>query len=224
MNFLECELGFTFQNSKVIVFFGKATATQTDLQQKFPQLQFYFIKQTHSDIIIKASEQITEADAHYTDEINKALLIRTADCMPILIYNLLTGTAAAVHAGWRGVVNQITIKTLQILKSANAKSNDFQIWIGPHILQNSFEVEESVLKLILTSSPALDKKELYYESKNKFYVDLKQIVNSQINSVISSAVMQNYLDFDTKTNVKFHSFRRDKLESGRNLSFIAKLS
>ncbi|MFZ3231835.1 MAG: polyphenol oxidase family protein [Pseudobdellovibrio sp.] len=220
-HFQECELGFTFKSEDLLVFFGNAKATQVEIEKKFPALNFLKIKQTHSDLIIKASDQLKEADAHWGAEKNIGLLISTADCTPIMIYDSIGKKIAAIHAGWRGVENQICLKTLKLLSTTESSANDFEIWMGPHILKASFEVHADVLTALLNSSYSADKSVHFSNSEHGIYVDLKSILESQIHSLMPDLKKINSLLLDTKTNLKFHSFRRDKALAGRNLSFIA---
>ncbi len=208
--FNETEFGFEYTMTTHFIFFGKINCTLNILQHIYPQFIFRHTKQTHSDILIHSttgSEQ-AEADAHWTAEKYIALVVKTADCIPVLVYDEIKNIALAVHAGWRGVQNQITLKAFnQISASSNLK-----IYIGPHIQKFSFACDLDIKNL-------LNPNDSQFEFKNaKYYVDLKSILKSQINS---NAFMD--LNMDTFTNLNFHSFRRDKQNSGRNLSFIVKL-
>jgi copper oxidase (laccase) domain-containing protein len=138
-HFRESEIGYTFQSDGIFVFFGNKKATLIEIERTFPHIDFFKIRQTHSDIIVEASSTLTEADGHWTKESNCGLLISTADCTPVMIYNRKTGAITAVHAGWRGVANQITLKALRLSMGEKPNPNDFEIWLGPHILKNSFE-------------------------------------------------------------------------------------
>jgi YfiH family protein len=223
IHFRESEIGYTFQSDSVFVFFGNKKATLIEIERHFPNINFYKIRQTHSDINVEASLTLTEADGHWTKEKNRGLLISTADCSPIMIYNRKSGAIAAVHAGWRGVANQITVKALKKMVEEKINPNDFEIWIGPHILKNSFEVKDGVLNQLLESSYAINTETQFSKPDAGIYVDLKSILESQIQSVIPNFTSLHYLDIDTKTDLRFHSFRRDKEKSGRNLRFIAKI-
>ena len=86
MNPLQSELGLTYKGENFVVFFGGTHATLADLQIEYAQVDFLRIKQTHSNIVVEASIQTVEADAHYSENMAEALLIATADCMPIMIY------------------------------------------------------------------------------------------------------------------------------------------
>lgn len=66
------------------------------------------VKQVHGDALISNpeatsvdAEPVIEADGHATSRKNHALMVKTADCQPILLAHP-KGYVAAVHAGWRG--------------------------------------------------------------------------------------------------------------------------
>ena len=139
-----------------------------------------------------------------------------------MIHEKVSGKIASIHAGWRGVENQIVLKSLKSLAESVDRPT-FEIWIGPHILQKSFEVQNDVLDLLLKSSYAADKNSLFITTESGFMVDLKNIIESQIAYSKFSIASTYTLDIDTKTDLRFHSFRRDKAASGRNLSFITLL-
>lgn len=219
MPFQESELGFRYEDSTVGVFFGKALATRSLIENEFPDIQFMKVQQTHSDVIVHANTNLQTADAHWTQEKKTALLISTADCMPILIYNNATKTVAAVHAGWKGVCNQITVKSLKALSTENSTASDFEIWIGPHIMPDSFEVKSDVLNQLLAASYESDKTG-HFTNGDSIRVDLKDIVLSQITASIGSGFKLFEVNLDTLTTACLHSYRRDKENSGRNLSFI----
>lgn len=216
-------IGLILKTRHLQLFFGNKNSSLDSIQNTFSALSLKRIKQTHSDIIVEASDTIVEADSHYTQETNAGLLISTADCLPVLIFCSQTNRIAAVHAGWKGVANQIVLKTAKQLISTGSSHKIFEFWIGPHILQDSFEIDLDVLKQLEASAYGLKQKQYYYEQNNKFYVDLNQIVFSQIAQIESQNVNVFTLDVDTKTDPLFWSFRRDKEKAGRNLSFIAKV-
>ncbi|MBC7466011.1 MAG: polyphenol oxidase family protein [Bdellovibrio sp.] len=221
-HFQECDLGYTFKTDDVFAFFGNIRATLPEIEKEFPQFNFSKVKQTHSDIILKASAELHEADAHWTVDKKKGLLISTADCTPVMIHEKTSGKIASVHAGWRGVENQIVLKSL-ISLAESVDHPSFEIWMGPHILQKSFEVQADVLDLLLKSSYATDKNSQFVKTNSGFMVDLKNILESQIFHSNLPVTAIHALDVDTKTDLRFHSFRRDKANSGRNLSFITSL-
>lgn len=212
--FKETDLGFEYETSQYLVFFGKGEATLEKIQLAYPQFKFVQVKQTHSDRTVEASETTVEADAHHTKHKKWALLIKTADCIPAMIYNKDTQEILAVHAGWRGVENQITYKAL---KDLNSTQHNLDVFVGPSILQNSFEVDEDVKDALLKSA-FYRGENLSYQKGSKYYVDLISILESQISAITPNINFQ-HLNKDTKTEQNYNSYRRDKTLK-RNFSFI----
>lgn len=226
MNFVTSPFGLEYQSDEVQVFFGNQHTNLDFLNQHNSGLQIMRIKQIHSDIVIEANAQLIEADAHYTTVKSKALVIATADCLPILIFDRNLGLIASVHAGWKGVVQRILPKTLEVFKKKGSSLDNLFFFIGPHIQQNSFEVEEEVKNSLQKSicnkdrflNFCLQKK---VDDKLKYYIDLSAIIIEQINEMSCEKPLILLSTIDTKTDLNWYSYRRDQQSSGRNLSFIA---
>ncbi len=220
-DFKETEIGFFLETDFVKILFGNKNSSLDNIKNYYPDLHIQRIKQTHSDISVQASDEVVQADGHFTEFRNTALIIATADCTPVLVYCSQTRRIASIHAGWKGVENQIVLKTLKNLISTGSSRKMFEFWIGPHILQASFEVDSDVFHRLSNSTYKLIQDDFSFQKNNKYYVDLKKIILSQIQEVIGPNFNVHVKEDDTKTNEKFWSFRRDKENAGRNLSFIS---
>jgi YfiH family protein len=220
------DLGIQWIYDRYLVHFGNRKGTAEAQSKQFESLQIYSIKQVHGDSIVEGSSQLQEADAHYTSLSATGLLIKTADCMPIFIVDPVQKNVAAIHAGWRGVASQITLKTIWLLHRLGGNPRNFRVVIGPHIRQQSFEVDEPVWVQLMDSVPVQFNHQLrcFYESlpQNKFKVNLEGIVRTQVQDLNVPDDQIESIDIDTFTNSEWHSFRRDREQSGRNLSFIVK--
>ncbi len=224
MKFNETDLGFECITDKIHIFFGKSTSTIDHLESEYPYYEFRQIKQTHSDICIQSIpiSESTEADGHYTTEKNKALIVRTADCLPILVYDATTEMILSVHAGWKGVENRIFQKSVD-----HTKLKNLQVFIGPHIHKQSFEVDIDVYQklhagyLVGLRNKKYSEADIFEKVGNKFHIDLKKIVMSSLDENIVTQLTD--LNFDTLTRADFHSYRRDHTNAGRNLSFVVRL-
>ena len=75
------------------------------------------------------------------------LVIKTADCIPIFIYDNVKGIYGLIHAGWRGVQQKIHLKAFEEFVKLNSKVNDIQFFLGPSIKGCCFEVKEDLIKL-----------------------------------------------------------------------------
>lgn len=102
-----------------------------------------WLEQTHSNhCVIVEEESNRRADAAITRSNQQVLAIMTADCLPILLCNQQGTEIAAIHAGWRGLVNGIIENTVAKMHSPPA---DLLAWIGPGICQACYEVGHDVL-------------------------------------------------------------------------------
>ena len=229
-NFEKIDLGWVFETTELLVFFGNKKAHLQSLNSRYPQYTFLKIKQTHSDICRRAKLEPSEADAHWSDLGQEALLISTADCLPIMIYCSQTKRCAAVHAGWRGVANKILIKTLEQLVATGSTNRQFKFWIGPHILHASFEVKEDCLELLKKEPFGLSETQYVDDSNNQIKVNLLALVRAQIMFYLKKEdekikiqdVESNIevLAVDTFQDMNLNSFRREREVAQRNLSFI----
>lgn len=201
--------------------FGKENLDKEAMIQKFPELEFQFIKQIHSDIIVEASAELHEADGHYSVSKNQALSVQTADCVPAII--LGPNVVASVHAGWRGIAANILGKTIQKLHSLDAKAGEFFVFIGPHIQAASFEVGKDVAQRLAESIPHsaqldVDDVVLPHPDQDKARVCLKKIALAQLSQEGVKPERIEISSADTFKDAQYHSYRREK-SNGRQWSF-----
>ena len=92
-------------------------------------------------------EDLEGYDAFITALPGVAIGVRTADCVPILLYDPVRRIVAAVHAGWRGTVLHIVCKTIGAMADRfGCKTHDLRAVIGPSIGPDSFQVGEEVVE------------------------------------------------------------------------------
>ena len=223
MSRFQSEFGIGFRQSDHLVFFGGKGCSEQTLCSQYPEMTFQRIRQTHSSIVVESSSVPVEADAHFASEKNVALVVATADCIPLMVYCRQTKKIAAVHAGWKGIQGNITKNTLQALIANGSTMLDFQFYVGPHIMQKSFETDADVFQALAAANPALNSGEFSSFANNKWQINLEKIMEFQIKNIIKRPLEIYYANVDTKTDERFHSYRRGKHSSERNLSFIARL-
>lgn len=206
--------GFESRIQNVHFFFGTRFTSKEDLKKLFPQYQFCFLKQVHGNKVVEASEtNIIEADAHYTDRKNQALVIQTADCLPILFS--AENQVFAIHAGWRGIAQNI----IGACKSA-IQSPIHVAAVGPHIQKESFEVGVEVAQQLEKMGPACRPFVFAHENSEKRFVDLNVLAEKQLFLLQASPPPVHFLEQDTVTDPLFHSFRRGKQTPDRQYSFV----
>lgn len=222
--FKETEIGFELITNNYLVFFGKHQSQFQSLHQQYPYLEWAQLKQVHGNQIVHARTpeiDIQTADAHWTSVDQLALTTKTADCIPILGFNHISKAVIAIHAGWRGVANQISSLSLQQLMPTHPLPG-WKLFIGPHILQESFEVQIDTADQ-LKECTTLSSSDWLVETATGFKANLSLILLQQLQDCGINRSQIHTLFFDTKSDLRFHSFRRDKEISGRQLSFIAKI-
>lgn len=95
------------------------------------------VKQTHSNKIILVGNYpnpIMEADGLITNRKDTCLLMKTADCMAIGFLDFKHNAIGLIHAGWRGLENEIIKQALEKMKqSFDTNPKDLTVKISPSI-------------------------------------------------------------------------------------------
>ena len=93
----------------------------------------------------KLNSQLEQADAIVTNQPDTPLVMRYADCVPLLLYDPVKRAIALAHAGWRGTVKGMAAATVRALESAfGSRPEDLQALIGPAISRRNYQVGETV--------------------------------------------------------------------------------
>lgn len=117
------------------------------------------------------------ADASFTAMLNLGLVVKTADCLPILLSTTSGSIIAAIHAGWRSLQQGIIKNTLIAMNV----SEPLVAWLGPCICEKCFEVGPEVYTLFNSQS----------QNKQKYHLNLKtlardQLIQLNVKQIISS--------------------------------------
>lgn len=120
---------------------------------------------------LPGGENATGSDALVTGTPGICLMILTADCVPVLLYDPEAGVVGAVHAGWKGTLGAIVQKTVQVLEQTFAsKPRNMYAGIGPSIGPCCFEVGPEVLHQF---EAVLGPKDLLYgNGESRGHIDL----------------------------------------------------
>jgi YfiH family protein len=186
------------------------------------------VRQTHGDQIIDvrapAPEQAGEADALATADPGVFLGIFTADCVPVLIVDAKRRVCAAVHAGWRGTLANISGRVVAHLSwRYGCDSMRLRAAIGPAIERCCFEVGPEVVRAFHGSVDDLDpfcephgeKAKLDLRGLNRLAL-LDAGIPPDAVSLVGPCVACGGDDF--------YSYRRDREAAGRQLSFVGFVS
>jgi YfiH family protein len=143
-----------------------------------------------------------------------AVGVRVADCVPVLLAHPGSGSVAAVHAGWRGVVAGVVPAAASEMPRGGLVAA-----IGPCIGACCFEVGADVAGQIERASHGAP---VVAERRgDKAYVDLRAAVRAQLRALGVDDARIEDVPGCTRHEARFHSFRRDGKNSGRMLAAIA---
>lgn len=141
------------------------------------------------------------ADAAVSHAGNAVLAVLTADCLPLLLCNG-DGAIAVAHAGWRGLAAGVIEATLLQL-GAPAR---VLAWIGPAIAAASYEVGEEVRAAFVDADAGAS--EAFMPTRpGHWRCDLEALARRRLAAAGVACVSGG--GFDTFTDPRFHSFRRD---------------
>ena len=189
-----------------LLFTARAFGTLTEENNRLQLRNFLgtknvaFMRQNHGDNFQIINTQATTnqsvitsedgTDALITTDKDVALCVMVADCLPVLIDG--QNVVAAVHVGRRGLMNEITLKVLEKMKSMGAEFKS--ITVGPHICGNCYPLDEATATEVWRKYPSSKIFNSDIETKpttsvktaktmsSTFCVDLYQGLVSQIGS------------------------------------------
>jgi len=126
-----------------------------------------------SDCGMLFKQNVFNADAMITQIPGVALMVFTADCVPVLLYDPVKKAVGAVHAGWRSTVADIAgITVRKMADEFGCVPGDIRAAIGPCISKCCFETDNDVADALKEKLPEYAE-ECIGRRGNKFLVDLK---------------------------------------------------
>jgi YfiH family protein len=157
-----------------------------------------------------------EADALVASREGLLVGVRTADCVPILLVAPAYGWAAAVHAGWRGTINDIAGAAVEAAEAAGVPAASLLAALGPSIgpccYEVSLELGERFAAAGLSSPPpAAGRPHLDLRAVNRLLLERR--------GVPAEGIVQ-WGPCTRCAQDRYHSFRADPESAGRQVSWI----
>jgi YfiH family protein len=184
----------------------------------FDPALLFEVSQVHGASVVRRQAGVPGARQEEADAIvvsGGAAGVRVADCVPVLVG--ATGAleaAAAVHAGWRGVVAGVVGAALHELGPARKVAA-----IGPCIGACCFEVGQNVAQQI--ADAVGDAGVVASRAGDKARVDLRRAVRAQLRAAgLADEDIEDVPGCTMCDPARFFSYRRDGEQSGRHLAVI----
>jgi len=181
-------------------------------------------KQIHSDevhVLDRVPLEKPVGDALVSAVAGLLLVVRTADCLPVLLAEPGARVVAAVHCGWRGTAAGILKKTLLVMKSEFAtRPQDVRAALGPSIAGSCYEVGEDVRQAFAAAGFPDGVFRAAAGRPGKYLLDL---VRANAGLLVEAGVMPDNISLAgicSHCRPEFYSYRRDKGEKRRMCNFI----
>lgn len=182
-----------------------------------------YMRQIHSDSIIIVDEMMdfsspATCDALITNRPNVPLMVMSADCTPILVYDNTHNAIAAIHAGRAGALNAILPKTLEAMKAEYGTTADtVMVFLGPSIQGCCYEVNETIARETESKGylDALRRDEM------KVFLDVNTILLQQLHSLGIKKKRIEVINHCTSCQCDtYFSYRADAQYTGRIAGII----
>jgi hypothetical protein len=141
----------------------------------------YQVHGTHVRLVSQAHTGTTQpaTDGLLTTTSGVALLLRFADCVPILMFDAKHRAVALVHSGWKGTAGNIAAAAVEaFIHHAGSQPGDLWAGVGPAIGPCCYEVGQEMEKTIAQVTP--EGTEVLQRRSGKLYLDLPSLVRAQL--------------------------------------------
>ncbi len=155
-----------------------------------------------------------ECDALATALSRAALVVQTADCVPILL--AADGAVGAAHAGWRGSASNVAGAAVAALRDLGAVPKALRAWLGPAIGPCCYAVGGEVAARFAGEFVRAG-------CGGGYRLDLKSVNAAQLEAAGVPRESIAIHPACTKCGDRFASYRRDGERAGRMIALIARL-
>jgi YfiH family protein len=120
-------------------------ALNLDISSLFDVWQIHGSNVVHAENPRSIDQPYQKADIILTDKPGVTLMMRFADCTPIILHDPIRKVIGLVHAGWMGTVNQAASKAIEaMIRGYGCDPGHILAGIGPSIGPDHYEVREDV--------------------------------------------------------------------------------
>lgn len=173
-------------------------------------------------------EELDGYDAMLTNLPGVAIGVRTADCIPVLLYDPIKKAVAAIHSGWRGTVSKIISKAISKMRCTyESQPSDILAFIGPGICVDCFQVGEDVALKFKETGFAINLLWSFRGPKTGngmeggHHIDLKVACRQTlVECGVRSENIQTSNLCTYEDNALLYSARKEGIECGRNITYI----
>lgn len=186
--------------------------------------------QVHGTNIAIIKDAAVPVDTHGIDALitnvkGLTIGVKTADCVPILVYDRVRKVVAAIHSGWKGTVaNIITCVIEKMHAEFGSSPRDIKAVIGPCIHLESFEVGDEVFQIFKEAGYRNFCKRMTMPNSTgteRWHIDLPSICRRQlINSCVTDIMVREECTYEQYPRLFSARRMKEKLEDNRIFNCI----
>ncbi len=152
-------------------------------------------------------------DALITDEAGVALMMRFADCAPVLLCDAAHHAVGLAHAGWRGTAARVVAATVRAMaESFGSEPSELWAGIGPAIGGAHYPVGPEVVEAVGATLP--EGAGAAFRRGEQWYLDLATALRCQLTALGVGRVELSGFDTAARTD-EWYSHRAEKGRTGR---------
>lgn len=182
-----------------------------------PASSVTWLRQVHGNEILELPVKgEPEADGSFTFQKGVVCAILTADCLPIVFSDCDGVKVGAVHAGRRGLQHGVISN---MIRNLEIPADKIRVWIGPGIAAKSYLISKEIRKEFLDLSEEYASVFTKFD-ENQYYMDLYRVARMQLEShgILKDSIFGE--NWDTFSDERLHSARRDGAHSGRMATVV----
>ncbi len=195
-----------------------------NLKRRWEAFRAVTLRQVHSDRVVYVKDvppSPPQADGLVTDQPFLFLVVKTADCLPLLLADPEKRAVAAVHCGWRSTAQGIAEKAVRLLEErCGCDPRHLRAGLGPCIGPACYEVGQDVRQAFLRASLPPDVFQPAQGAPQKYYLDLAAANIFQLKRAGLQPAHLGRFPLCTHCRPELCSYRRDPLQPGRSINFI----
>lgn len=165
------------------------------------------------------------ADGQVTSTPGQIVIVRTADCLPVLIADSNHTFVGAIHAGWRGLTAGILDEALNCFYRRGVPAKKILVALGPAISRENYEVGDDVVQAAVSGkfglSPVAAALSLAKGRGDRWHFDLDVAAVMHLFSLGVEPTQIEVIRACTYSDPRWNSYRRDRHTNQLNWSTIS---